>query len=319
MGATCQTANATGSGDPTNTRSLRRGFIAELKRRMRSIRGDVRRSIGSKNDALRLSEAASAPVANEERESFSATSREAKLTQFTSWLRGLLEDNLVDIVAPGRVSRGENWTAEFVRKAYLQGWDQATGNLFQRGVSVRNPDTDDILQLPTPRSQLQDLYQTVFEALRDVAHEEARTIRSELARGLIDGDNPREMAGRLNEKLESITRNRLATIARTTIIDSHSTATLDRYEDAGVDVVSHGEWTTAGDDRVCSICEALEGKLFTIQEMRDATFTLPGVDFDIQLRPPAHPNGRCVILPVIGADPPTTPLQERLPSEPVEA
>jgi len=120
-------------------------------------------------------------------------------------------------------------------------------------------------------------------------------------------------------ELESIERDRLTTIARTEIINSHSMATLDRYEQAGENIVSHQEWKTAEDDRVCPICQALSGREFTVQEMRDTMFEMEGVGFDVRLRPPAHPNCRCVLLPVIGGTPPTTPLSERLPDEPVEA
>jgi hypothetical protein len=62
-------------------------------------------------------------------------------------------------------------------------------------------------------------------------------------------------------------------------------ATVQEYrnwEAAGVKVKA--EWSTAGDDRVCEECEALEGKEFSLQEIEDMI--------------PYHPNCRCIALPL---------------------
>jgi len=312
MACTPQTANATASGDPTNTRSLRESFIQALARRVRTIRGFIRRGVGYENDALDLSSNADVP------EEFDFLGDSGRVTQFYRWVRNALREEILEAMPGREVERGEHWTARRIRDAYLQGWNQATGLLFQGGASVRNRDDENVLRLPIPEAQLRRLYTRAFEDLRDIAADAAETLREELSAGLANGENPRQIASRLNQELESITRDRLATYARTAIVNSHSEAMLDRYEDAGVGVVSHGEWTTAGDDRVCPICQALEGREFTIQEMRNTTFELPGVDFAIRLQPPAHPNGRCTVLPVIGGTPPESPLDERLPKRPAD-
>lgn len=305
----CLTANATVSQDPTNTRSIREAFLAELQRRMRRLRGLVRRTVGYEHDALELSANAEA------RDTFETTTDPGRLRQFTTWLRNAIREELLEPRPPSAVENGEHWTAEYLRRAYVIGYNQATGRLFQQGVSVENPADEDILNLPTPRAQLRQLYLRTFEALQSIPTAAAQQVREELTVGLDQGENPETIASRLNDQLQSVTRARLATIARSEIINSHSTATLDRYEDAGVDVVGHGEWATADDNRVCRICRALEGREFTIAEMREATFSLPGVSFEIRLQPPAHPSGRCAILPVVGGTPPDTPLDERLPDE----
>jgi SPP1 gp7 family putative phage head morphogenesis protein len=316
---TCgQTANATRSGDPTNTRSLRQAFIDELRRRVRRVRGLTRTSVGYENDALRLRQDAPDPVlANAEApEEFDFMSDSGRAEQFYRWVKGALRDEVLDVAGQSAQQRGEHWTAPKIRQAYLQGYNQATGLLFQAGASVRNRADETILNLPVSEQQLRRLYTRAYEDLKDITDSAAVTLRQELTTGLAAGENPRQIASRLNQQLESVTRSRLATYARTAIIDSHATATLDRYESAGVDVVSHGEWATADDDRVCRVCEALEGAEFTTQEMRETTFELPGIDYEIRLKPPAHPNGRCVVLPVVGGTPPEGPLDERLPNHP---
>lgn len=314
-------ANATVSGDPTNTRQLRQAFMSELRRRLRRIRGLVRTTVGYENDALQLKQDADAgfTVNAEAEDAFEFTTDSGRVRAFYRWLKQALREDVLEPAGDLEVQRGEHWTADFIERAYLAGWNQATGLLFQRGVSVVNDPDERILDAPIAESQLRQLYTRTFENLKDITESAANTLRRELTEGLAKGENPRKIARRLTNELESITRTRADVLARTEIINSHSTATLDRYQNAGVEVVSHGEWNTADDDRVCPICEALEGREFTIDEMRNATFELPGVSFTIRLRPPAHPNGRCVITPVIGAEPPETPLQERLPDETGEA
>jgi SPP1 gp7 family putative phage head morphogenesis protein len=126
-----------------------------------------------------------------------------------------------------------------------------------------------------------------------------------MVQGLAEGVNPRKMARRMNDEINDISQTRLKTLARTEVINSHSTASLDRYDRPGQTLVVHGEWTTAGDQRVCPICQTLEGRVFTIKEVREGTFDFEaGEDIadsltgTYRLKPPAHPNGRCTILPV---------------------
>lgn len=312
------TANATLSGDPTNTLGIRQSFIDEAARRMRRVRGLVRTTVGYETDALQLKQDApdSLTINAEPKERFEFTTDAQRVNAFARWLRGAIVDEVLAPVPITEVENGAHWTGTFVRDAYVTGYQQATGRLMQRGVSTEARDTDSILNLPVPATQLQQLYTRTFENLRTISREAAEPVRETLTRGLAEGWNPEKMATALNQELQSVNRSRLRTLARTEVINSHSEATLDRYESAGVDVVSHSEWATADDDRVCPICRPLEGREFTVDEMRDGSFELPGVSFEIQLRPPAHPNCRCTIMPVIGAEPPSTPLEDRLPDRP---
>lgn len=312
MACTTPAANATASGDPTNTHSLRQAFLAEIRRRFRRARGLIRETVGYENDALDLAANADA------KDSFEFDSDPGRAEAFYVWLAKTLREEILEPVQPSTLTRAEHWTAEYIRRAYLAGWNQGTGLLFQRGASVRNRDDETIFNLPVPQRQLQRLYTRTFENLQDITEDAADTIRDELTTGLAKGENPRKIARRLTDELRSIQRTRAETLARTEISRSHATATLDRYEDAGVDVVSHGEWSTASDDDVCPVCLALEGVEATTDEMRDTTFEMEGVGYEVRLMPPAHPNCRCVIYPTVGGEPPETPLDERLPDAPAQ-
>jgi len=312
------TANATTSGDPTGTLSVRQAFITELRRRFRRVKGLIRQTVGYENDALGLKQDAPDPLfANADpREDFESTTQRGLARQFERWLAQAFAAEVLLPVDSGQVAQGEHWTGDFVRQAYITGTKQATGLLFQAGgQGIRPLDQEEITNRPIAVDQLQTLYTKTFSNLEGITDDSAQTIREELTTGLAEGDNPREMADRLTEKVDTIESKRAETLARTEIIESHSTATLDRYEEAGVDVVSHGVWTTADDDRVCPVCRALEGLEATVDEMRETEFQMDGVSFDVKLRPPAHPNCRCVIRPKVGADPPETPLSERLPDQ----
>jgi hypothetical protein len=65
---------------------------------------------------------------------------------------------------------------------------------------------------------------------------------------------------------------------------------------------------------VCEICQALDGRIFTLDEMRNGAFEIGG--FTYRLKPPAHPQGRCTILPTVGFDrSELASFQERLPTD----
>jgi SPP1 gp7 family putative phage head morphogenesis protein len=73
-------------------------------------------------------------------------------------------------------------------------------------------------------------------------------------------------------------------LARTEIIRAHAEGTLNNFELAGLENVElQAEFLTAGDDRVCPICSALSGKIYSIKEARGII--------------PVHPNCRCTWLP----------------------
>ena len=74
-------------------------------------------------------------------------------------------------------------------------------------------------------------------------------------------------------------------IARTEIVRAYHQAKIQEYKDWGVEGVTViAEWSTAGDDRVCSVCASYDGQRFTLEE--------------IEFKIPVHPLCRCTIIPV---------------------
>jgi len=274
--------------DPTGTIHIRQDFRREMAARLREIRGDIRDYVGYEEDQLNL-------TGNVDRR---------KLQQFRRWLAEQIDKKLLRPVIPHEAEDGQHWTAPYIREAYEKGWENASERLDRQGFRV--PDVSDLTTVPVATRQLAKLYNRTFNNIHDASEGLKQDLREGLAEGLAQGHNPRKIADDLTERTRKNQKQRFETIARTEVINSHSEAALDRFESAGVDTVQHGEWSTAGDDDVCPICQALDGREFNIEQMRHGAFEfVPGEDDYpslagfYQLKPPAHPNGRCTILPVI--------------------
>jgi hypothetical protein len=293
--------------DASNTHSIQRALLREFQRRLRDVRGAIRRTVGYENDALQLRANADAE------EAYDFPTREARVRAFMRDLRRWLREALVgEVTAQTRIENGDHWLAEYIREAYQVGLSTAEGRLLQAGVSLTPSDVEDALRRPITQRQLAELYGRAFENLTDVSEAAAQQLRETLTGGIAAGKNPRELASLLNEELTAIERSRLATIARTEVIRSHADAALDTYEQHGTDVVGHTSRLTAKDASVCAFCRALDGIPFTLSEFRSVTVSWGGQSRRIGV--PAHPNGRCSPVPEIGlsADD-LDPLSERIP------
>jgi SPP1 gp7 family putative phage head morphogenesis protein len=228
-----------------------------------------------------------------------------------AWLRDQLDSNYLTVVGPDR--------NQFIRAAYAQGIRTAHDGLSDLDVAFERPDMDSLLSRPIHRTALQTLYTRTYEELQSVAEDVATEVRDELVEGFREGQNPRDIARSLTDRVDSIGKHRSTLIARSEVMNAHSESTLNRYEEvsnqADVDIgVEHGEWADSDDARVCPVCELLDGSVFTLREMREETFSVAGQTY--RLKPPAHVQGRCVILPTIGLDPGNlAPFQERTPAE----
>lgn len=112
-------------------------------------------------------------------------------------------------------------------------------------------------------------------------------IRQAVQSALIDGDSVQELAGRLKES-HAFTAARAKTIARTEIARADGMGLLIGWDETGL--VEGKEWLTAEDDKVSEICQ--ENGHAGVIGLHDR---FPSGD----LMPPAHPNCRCTVLPVI--------------------
>jgi len=306
------------SGDPTGTGDIRADFLQDIRGRFRRVRGLVRAAVGYEHDVFEQSgDAEVAALAPDDdgddrvrdddipEDVFQFDTQAGKVASFMSWVEQTVSRRILQPVGLQSAREGTHWTATYLDRAYVRGFRTARNRLRQAGVSVG--EEVDPFALGVPQRQLRQLYSRTYRNLESVAAAIAEPVRETLTEGLANGENPREIARRLTDEIETIQKTRAEVLARTEIINSYSTATLDRYDRVGQQAVTvSGEFATADDDRVCPICEALEGREFATGEMRTATFTFsPSASEpdhlagEYAVKPPVHPQCRCTILPVV--------------------
>jgi len=301
-------ATLTKGRDPSNTHSIQRALLREFQRRLREVRGAIRRTIGYENDALGLT----SNVEDKEAYDFPTTEQRAQafIRDLREWLREAL---LGEATATTQIRNGEMWIAEYIEQAYQVGASTAEGRLMQVGLSLEPGDPQELLRRPVAQRQLADIYSRVFENLQGVTDDAAQELRETLTGGIAEGLNPRDMARALNEELSSIERSRLSAIARTETIRSHSQAAISTYEQNDAEVVSHTSRMTARDASVCAYCRALSDVPFTLSEFQNVTVTWGTQPYRVGV--PAHVNGRCSPVPEIGlTGDDLDPLEERIPN-----
>lgn len=136
---------------------------------------------------------------------------------------------------------------------------------------------------------LQDLLdRDGIETIKSIAQTRMNELAAKLTDALAEGWSADHLAGEIRGLLE--VPERADMIATTEIARAVSSASLDRYQQAGLEFV---EWDTAYDKRVCPICRENEeqGPVRIGQPFPGGAFA-----------PPQHPRCRCAPQPVM--DPP---------------
>lgn len=292
--------------DPTRTITLRSNFRRGMRTRFATVRKAIRELV-VKNDAFGLEPAPAGPgeftgTFNVQPNGWRFLTNPQKVDEFRSWLQDQVDSNILQTTTTGKP-----WTNTYIDSAYRKGMVRSyidTRKLNPTGLSPelaagQEAFMNSAFAAPDTLSKLELLYTRAFESLRGVTATMASDMSRVLADGLGRGDNPLTIARAMTSRVDTLTRTRAEVIARTEIIHAHAEGQLDSFERLGVeDVGGMAEWSTAGDDRVCSRCAALEGAVMKIEEARGMI--------------PLHPNCRCAWIPVI--DTPTkkaTPAMRR--------
>ncbi len=99
-----------------------------------------------------------------------------------------------------------------------------------------------------------------------------------LTRGMVQGKNPRALAGELRKTFQASIFNSLR-LLWTELARVQTAAQMQSYKDNGF---AEYEYLTARDFKVCATCKALDGKIFKVDEEETGTNS-----------PPMHPCCRC--------------------------
>lgn len=297
---------------------VREGMRKEIRRRLRQLRGRIREWVGYNEDIFGLAEDGSAAASQSDLpddapDVYRFQTDSAKVAAFLRWYQQRFEADVLEPLDLDRVRRGDHWTAEYLRQAFDRAWRQSRSRLRSEGVTVGSiPGDGDtelveaLFNLPAPRRALQEIYTRTYDNLQSITDDAVEPVRETLLEGIDEGWNPQRTANELTKEVETLQKTRAETLARTETVNAYTESTIERYRRAGVDTVTHGEWADANDSRVCPICRQLDGKEISLSRIDEATFTFsPDEDQpdslggEYPVRPPAHPNGRCVLLPSV--------------------
>lgn len=294
--------------DPTHTMGLQRAFVADMRRRFTELASVVRKSVNV-NDCFGLKEAPSifqmTPAAPK---AFAFTRSEEKVQAFMKWLQKQVDAGIIQVSTAQQIGNSVEgaWTNLYILDSYKRGVIRARYEMKRAGMEV--PSADDsgginiVMGLPMHMDRVGLLYSRVFTDLQGITAAMDTLISRILAQGIIDGDGPALIAKKLVAAIngtgigdlamtDAIGRfipalRRAELLARTEIIRAHHLATIQEYRNWGLEgIIVKGEWQTAGDDRVCEKCAALQGKIFTLDEIEGMI--------------PYHPLCRCIALPWI--------------------
>jgi SPP1 gp7 family putative phage head morphogenesis protein len=304
IGVTEYTEKLRKNYDPTHTTVLRNTFAKDISRRFSELVRVIKESV-YKNDAFGLSQKdfTTMQMYPAYTGQFAFARSADKLNAFMKWLEDQVNKGIITITELEQLGIGVEsfWTNKYITDSYKRGIIRARYEMIRSGYQIPSIEETGgigaVFNTPFHLDRVGLLFTRVFNELKGITDAMDMIISRILSQGLADGDGPallaRKLVSAINGKelelVDSLGRfipaERRATIlARTEIIRAHHAATIQEYRNwavAGVTV--KGEWRTAGDDRVCSLCEAMEGKIFTLDEIEPLI--------------PLHPQCRCIALP----------------------
>ncbi len=233
-----------------------------------------------------------------------------KLTDFMSWLQEQVDKGLIEIKEFNQIGDPieTEWTNKYIADSYRRKELRSRDQLAKEGIHVPTGDESkaSILNINTPFhiDRVGLLFTRVFSELSGISDGMDAVISRLLSQGMIDGEGPVAVARKIeaaingtglgdlgvtNEFLADTiisAKRRAKMIAHTEMMRAYHKSTIQDYKNsARLGIEIKAEWKTAGDNRVCDLCKALDGKLFTLDEIEDMI--------------PLHPECRCIALPYI--------------------
>ena len=275
-GCNCLHANSARTTDPSRTIGLRRQFEAEVRRRFVAVRKALRAEVPKVMRGV---------VVNR---SYDFPSSQVRKAVFMDWFEGVINKEILDgmMDAPASEIRQRAWTNKYAQRAYSRGLNRAASQMSAGGATVRPTYPTNALRRGFHRDRLETAYTRAFNDLKDITSEMSDQIGDVLAQSLADGRHVNEAARMLSDRVNKIGITRARLLARTEVINAHAEAQLNAFEDAGLSGVQlDPELVTAGDTRVCEICEDAARLHYTPSAAHGMI--------------PLHPNCRCAWAPVV--------------------
>lgn len=291
--------NAVFRGDPTRTLTLRNRFVSDVNRRYRALKGDINRKIIKENFL--------APVPHEGppmpprvipfpalavRYEYQRSA--AKMDEFMEWLIEQEEAGILEITGGPGITGQAPWTNTYIQSTYQSGMIKARNDLRAAGADIPNFNEvpggiSAVFNQPFHADRVGLAYSRTFNGMRGITAQMNTQLSHELALGMSQGLNPKEIARNINDRIDKIGATRARLIARTEVVQSHNEAALNEFENAeniiGEEVLV--QWWSALDSRVRyshDIHTGRHGRVYTREEGRPLL---------------GEPNCRCALIPYI--------------------
>ena len=301
MPCNCLTNNAEGStlkDEPTRTVGIRKRWIAQYNKRFRALKGRVNKLLLS-NDNIHVQFINKNLATN----AFEFTNDPEAVSEFMHWLQRQIDGLLFTNDATHR----NIWQNKFIDQAYIRGIKASRAELKRLGAPpIFFPDSNlDIIGTATPSlgtgigyslfgttanpihlDAIRLLYIREFDALKGITNEMSKQISRVLIEGIEQGLGIRDIAKRINNRIDKIGISRARLLARTETVRAYNLSNIHEFEsvadELGVEALF--QWRTAGDGRVRSTHNARNNLIYT----KEKVITLIG-----------EPNCRCAIKPYI--------------------
>lgn len=282
--------------DPTGTKSIRNGFERALIARFSRLKALINQAL-LQNDVLGLTKPIYGDSANVIRVSDDVPSPKAfqflrsgeKVSQFMAWLVSQEDEGIFEVQAgAAQVASGEAaWMNSYIDSAYNKGVRDAAKTMEKGGASISGQWIQAAFNRPIHADRLGLAYTRSFTELKGITDVMDQQISRTLAAGLGEGKGVRQIARELNERVDAIGIKRARMLARTEVIAAHAEATLNAFEEAGLEGVNVEAEVINGSDP-CPECEDLAANgPYTIEKARGML--------------PAHPNCVCTwVAEVVG-------------------
>ena len=295
--------------DPTRTTGLRNQFSNDMKRRFLELTIVIKKSVVDQDCfGLKKSPLQTYQMSPTAKEAFKFSRSADKVAAFLKWLQLQVDRGILDVRQFQQVGSAVEsaWTNRYIYDSYKRGVIRARQELIRAGYKIPGMDEtggiEASMNTPFHIDRVGLLFTRVFNDLKGITNEMDAIISRILSQGIADGDGPALLARKIIAAINGTgagdlgiidtigrkisAQRRAIILARTEIIRAHHLATIQEYRNWGLEgVLVKGEWKTAGDDRVCDKCSALEGKIFTLDEIEPMI--------------PLHPSCRCIALPYI--------------------
>ena len=218
--------------DPTNTLELRGRAMNEINLRFRRLQRKIAQKLNNKGVL----------VGNEERrDGFVYVWAAGLLEEFQAWLHDQIEQEILSTSAAGVAglisgqpaasvvagsAAAKHWLNVYVGTSYSKGArraNEAISKMLPDGQELPNAS---VLTNPYHVRRAKLIFTRVFSQLKGITETMEGQIAKVMSEGIIQGQNPYDVARNINDRVEKIGRTRSRLLARTEMINANNQAVI---------------------------------------------------------------------------------------------